>query len=152
MALVSPKQAYLYAYDNGIVFPNDWYITENFTWNEVFKNEKLSDGIPILEVFENALKLAVYLQEIREEIKLPIIVHCWVRQPKHNKRVDGGKLSAHLNGLAIDFHVNNLSCEQVRAIIKSMRLPVRVEANTDTWVHIDLSNYVENFKEGMFFV
>lgn len=150
--IVSPKQAYLYAYDNGVIFPKDWYITEDFTWNEVFKNEKLSDGIPILEVFENALKLAVYLQEIREEIKLPIIVHCWVRQPKHNKRVGGAKLSSHLNGLAIDFHVNNLTCEQVRAVIKSMKLPVRIEANTVGWVHIDLSSYVENFKKGMFFV
>ena len=150
--IVSPKQAYLYAYDNGVVFPSDWYITENFTWNEVFKNEKLSDGIPILEVFENALKLAVYLQEIREEIKLPIIVHCWVRQPKHNKRVNGAKLSSHLNGLAVDFHIKELTEAQVKTYIKSMRLPIRIEANTVGWVHIDLSSYVENFKEGMFFV
>lgn len=152
MALTNPKQAYLYAYDNGVKFPKDWYVTENFTWNEVFKNEVLSDGIPIFEVFDNAKKIADIIQELRDEIKQPIIIHCWVRQPKHNKRVKGSKLSAHLNGLAIDFHVNNLSCEQVRAIIKSMRLPVRVEANTDTWVHIDLSSYVENFREGMFFV
>lgn len=150
--IVSPKQAYLYAYDNGVVFPSDWYITENFTWNEVFKNEKLSDGIPILEVFENALKLAVYLQEIREEIKLPINVHCWVRQPKHNKRVAGAKLSAHLNGLAIDFDVKNMTSEQTRAYIKAMRLPVRVEAETDGWVHIDLSSYIKDFRTGLFFV
>lgn len=150
--IVSPKQAYLYAYDNGVVFPSDWHITENFTWNEVFKNEVLSDGIPMFEVFDNAKKIADIIQELRDEIKLPIIIHCWVRQPKHNKRVRGGKLSAHLNGLAIDFHVNNLTCEQVRAVIKSMKLPVRIEADTVGWVHIDLSSYVENFKEGMFFV
>ena len=150
MALTSPKQAYLYAYNNSIKFPNDWYITENFKWNEVFKNENLSDGSPIFEVIENAKKMANIIQELREEINLPIIVHCWVRQPRHNKRVGGAKFSPHLNGLAIDFHVDGLSCEQVRAKIRSMKLPVRIEADTDTWVHIDISSYVEDFKVGLF--
>ena len=150
--IVEPKQAYLYAYSNGVKFPNDWYITENFKWNEVFKNEKLSDGVPILEVFENALRIGELIQLLRDELKQPINVHCWVRQPKHNKRVAGAKLSAHLNGLAIDFDVKNMTSEQTRAYIKAMRLPVRVEAETDGWVHIDLSSYVVNFKTGLFFV
>lgn len=149
--IVEPNQAYLYAYSNGVKFPNDWHITENFTWNEVFKNERLSDGVPILEVFENALKLAKYMQEIREELKQPINIHCWVRQFKHNKRVTGGKLSAHLNGLAVDFVVKNMTSQQAREYIKAMRLPVRIEADTDGWVHIDLSTYVKNYRAGLFY-
>ena len=149
--IVKPKEAYLYAYNNGVKFPKDWYITENFTWNEVFTNENLCDGIPLLEVFENAKKMADIMQLLREEINLPIIVHCWVRQPAHNKRVKGAKLSAHLNGLAVDFHAVGITCEQVRKYIKAMRLPVRVEANTDNWVHIDLSSYVKEFRIGLFF-
>lgn len=150
--IIKPKQAYLYAYNNGVKFPKDWYITENFTWNEVFTNEKLCDGIPLLEVFENALRMAQMIQLLRDEVKQPINIHCWVRQPKHNKRVGGAKLSAHLNGLAVDFDVKNMTSDQTRAYIKAMRLPVRVEANTDTWVHIDLSSYVKDFRTGLFFV
>lgn len=149
--IIEPKQAYLYAYSNGVKFPKDWYITENFTWNEVFKNERLCDGIPLLEVFENTLRMAQMLQLLRDELKQPINIHCWVRQPKHNKRVSGTKLSAHLNGLAVDFDVKNMTSDQTRAYIKAMRLPVRVEANTDNWVHIDLSSYVKEFRIGLFF-
>lgn len=148
--IVKPKEAYLYAYNNGLNFPKDWNITKNFTWNEVFENELKTDGIPILEVFENALKIGQMIQLLRDELDVPILVHCWVRQIPHNKRVKGAKLSAHINGLAIDFHVVGVTCEQARKYIKAMRLPVRVEAETDTWVHIDLSNYVENFKIGEF--
>ena len=148
--IVKPKEAYLYAYNNGLKFPKDWYITNNFTWNEVFENEQATDGFPILEVFENAYKIAQMIQLLRDELEVPILVHCWVRQIPHNKRVKGAKLSAHINGLAIDFHAVGLTCEQVRKYIKAMRLPVRVEAGTSTWVHIDLSNYVENFRVGEF--
>ena len=55
---VSAREAYLHAYENFPVFPANWFITENFTWNEAFANEKATDGTPMLEVFENVVHTA----------------------------------------------------------------------------------------------
>lgn len=148
----TPKEAYEYAYlHETLMFPNDWFIIKNFKWNEVFANETSSDGIPIYEVFENALKIAVFLQQIRTNVKCPINVHCWVRQIKHNKRVKStAKYSAHINGLAVDFDIQGQTSSQSRSLILAMRLPIRIEANTNGWVHIDINSYIKPFKSGLF--
>lgn len=149
---VDPLDAYLYAYDYGLTFPSDWKITNNFTWNEVFVNERSSDGIPILEVFENAFQTAGALQKIRTKLNSPIIVHCWVRQIPHNKRAgSSAKRSPHINGRAVDFHINGMPDEEVRKKILALKLPVRIEKNTKGWVHIDIGNsYIKDYKWGLF--
>lgn len=144
--------AYLYAYDNGLAFPKDWKITNNFTWNEVFTNETSKDGYPILEVFQNAVELSIQLQKIRAKIGKPIIVHCWVRQIPHNKRAGStAKRSPHINGRAVDFHIEGMTDKEVRNRILSIGMPVRIEDNTSGWVHIDTGNpYINDFKWGLF--
>ena len=118
--IVSALDAYSYAYDYFPKFPWDWKVADNFTWKEVFANEIMTDGTPILEVFENAVQLAKQLQIIRTKLGKPIHVHCWVRQ--------------------------------VRKKILEMNLPVRVEANTNGWVHIDIGNsYIKNYTWGLFY-
>ena len=151
MKIVNAKAAYLYSYDNGCLFPDDWYITNNFKWNDVFKNECRSDGSPILEVFNNAIKISHFIQEIRERIGKPINIHCWVRSIPHNKRA-GSKatLSPHINGCAIDFDVTGITIGQARALISAMKLPIRIEDATPDWVHIDVSSYVSPFAPGVF--
>lgn len=152
MPIVSPKQAYEYAYDKGVLFPNDWYITKNFKWNEVFTNECKQDGIPMYEVFQNAYEIGQYIQQLRNEINKPINVHCWVRQIPHNKRAGStAKYSAHINGCAIDFSVTGVSDSQIRALLLAMKLPIRIEANTKGWIHIDRTKYIP-FKQGLFYV
>lgn len=153
MVIKTPKEAYEYAYThNTLTFPSDWYIIKNFKWNEVFVNETANDGLPMYEVYENALKIAVYLQQIRTNINAPINVHCWVRQIRHNKRVGStAKYSAHINGLAVDFDIQGISSSQSRSLILAMKLPIRIEANTNGWVHIDQNSYVKPFKTGLFY-
>lgn len=149
----SPKEAYEYAYNNGLVFPADWQVTKNFTWNEVFKNETKADGLPIFEVFQNAFRLAQHLQKIRERLGKPVNVHCWVRQIPHNKRAKStAKYSGHINGCACDFDVAGVSDSGARTIILGMGLPIRVEANTVGWVHVDINSYVYPFKAGLFYI
>lgn len=141
MTIISADVAYQYAYQNGIKFPADWRITEHFTWNEVFTNEQISDGYPMYEVFVNAMETAKQMQMIRRKLQKPIIVHCWVRQIPHNKRVGStARKSAHINGRAVDFHVNGMSDAEVRRRILAMNLPVRVEDKTVGWVHVDIGN------------
>ena len=150
--IISAKQAYEHAYINGLTFPPNWYITKNFKWSEAFTNEKTSDGIPIFEVFQNIVLMATQLQKIRDNIGLPIIVHCWVRQVPHNKRAGStAKYSPHINGRAVDFHIQGMSESAARQKILNMGLPIRIEANTVGWVHNDISNYVTPFKAGLFY-
>lgn len=150
--IVTPLEAYEYCYDNGPLFPNEWHVTKNFTWNEVFTNEIKADGYPMLEVFNNAYKLARVLQEARDKIGKAFNIHCWVRQIPHNKRAGStAKRSAHINGCAVDFDVTGLTPAQVRAKLLELDLPLRIEANTPTWVHVDTGNtYTNDFKYGIF--
>lgn len=151
--IVSALDAYTYAYDNYPVFPDSWYVTENFSWNEVFVNELKTDGIPMLEVFQNAAKLARVLQEARTKIGKPFNIHCWVRQIPHNKRAGStAKRSAHINGCAVDFDVTGMTPAEVRAKLLTLDLPLRIEANTPTWIHVDTGNtYINAFTYGIFY-
>lgn len=149
---VSAVDAYLYCYDNGPLFPENWYVTNNFSWNEVFKNEIKADGYPILEVFKNAEKTARVLQMARTKIGRAFNIHCWVRQIPHNKRAGStAKRSPHINGCAVDFDITGLSPEQGRARILALDLPLRIEDGTPTWIHVDTGNeYIGAFKYGLF--
>lgn len=151
--IVSALDAYEYCYDHGPSFPADWYITENFKWKEVFVNERVSDGYPMLEVFNNAAKTARVLQQARTKIGKAFNIHCWVRQIPHNKRAGStAKRSAHINGCAVDFDVTGMAPAQVRAKLLTLDLPLRIEANTPTWVHVDTGNtYTGDFKYGVFY-
>lgn len=151
--IISALDAYLHAYDNYPVFPDNWYVTENFKWKEVFVNERKSDTCPLLEVFQNAAKLARVLQVARKELGRPFNIHCWVRQIPHNKRAGStAKRSPHLNGNAVDFDVTGMSPFAVRAALLKMDLPIRIEANTPTWIHVDTGNpYINAFTYGIFY-
>lgn len=150
---VSAEEAYKHCYTHGPHFPENWHITLNFSWNEVFKNERKTDGRPTLEVFENAYALAVQLQKARTKLGRPFLVHCWVRQIPHNIRVGSTAMfSPHINGRAVDFSITTLKPEQVREQLLKLKLPIRIEAGTKTWVHVDIGNsYVDNYKWGLFY-
>lgn len=151
--IVSPLNAYLHAYNSFPEFPDNWYITENFKWREVFVNEMKSDGVPTLEVFNNAYELAKVLQQARTKIGKAFNVHCWVRQIPHNKRAGStAERSPHINGRAIDFDVTGMTPAAVRAKLLTLNLPIRIEANTPTWIHIDVGNsYTNDYKYGIFY-
>lgn len=151
--IISAREAYLFAYDRGeCKFPATWQVTDNFTWNEVFVNERPEDGVPILEVFENAQRLATTMQKVRDNLKKPILVTSWVRSVPHNKRAKSvAKLSPHINGRAVDFVIKNMHPSDVRKAILLMDLPLRIEADTPTWIHCDSGNpYINAFKYGLF--
>lgn len=151
--IVSPLNAYLHAYTSYPEFPDNWYVTENFKWKEVFVNEVKSDGVPMLEVFNNAYELAKVLQQARTKIGKAFNVHCWVRQIPHNTRAGStAKRSAHINGRAVDFDVTGMTPAAVRAKLLTLNLPIRIEANTATWIHIDIGNsYTNDYKYGIFY-
>lgn len=152
MPLVLPLNAYEYCYYNGPTFPKDWYVTQNFTWNEVFTGESSEYGYPLLEVFQNAQKLARVLQKARTQINKPFVIHCWYRSIPHNIKAKSTAIrSMHLNGSAVDFHIQGMTMKAAREALLKLDLPLRIEDETTTWVHVDTGNtYTGAFKYGLF--
>ena len=161
--LKSALDVYYYCYEKGNTtsIPASWYITNNFTWAEAFKNEKPTDGVPFYDTFLRIYNASLEFQKIRDYIGKPMNVHCFYRSVEHNVRayIQSGfnqkiartktKLSVHLYGQALDFHVNGMSDETVRQKIlqgiKENKFKVRIEKATKGWVHIDIGNpFIKN--------
>lgn len=105
------------------------------------------------------------LYVIREMIDRPVIVNNWAKGGSYSQRglrcnvcplvkektsLEKVYLSAHVQGVAVDFHVPGMTTAEVRRlIIDNQRLlpyPIRIERDTDGWIHIDMRNDDENFK------
>ncbi len=159
--LINVDKAFAYAKLNYPLFPSDWYITDNFLWNEVFVNEKREYGVPSLETFYNINNSAKEFQKVRNYLKKVMNIHCWLRSKGHNKDLirQGYKPalhSSHLYGMAIDFDVLGMTPSMVRAkLVEGVQkgiLRIRIEANTPTWCHTDCGNkYSGNYKWGLFY-
>ena len=88
----------------------------------------------------NLIKTFLVMDKIRGLLGKPIIVHVAYRPPEYNKLVKGAKQSAHLFGLAVDFHAVGMTCDEVRVILepKLLELNIRMEdLDHSNWVHID---------------
>jgi hypothetical protein len=71
-------------------------------------------------------------------------VHCAYRPLAYNILVGGVMGSAHLAGRAVDFHVQDLDCDEARALILGHNLlnslNLRMEDIQGDWIHIDTRN------------
>lgn len=140
MTIKQALEVYNYCYDMGTVtlIPADWMITENFSWEEAFRNELRGDGVPFYDVFLNISRAAERFQRARNHLGKPMVVHSWYRSVNHNKRVGSvATLSCHLQGTALDFHVDGVSDEAVRQSLLNSDISLRIEKDTTGWVHID---------------
>lgn len=119
-----------------------------FTWHEALwlpswsRHVRPSDvtNISIDQLIANVERQAAALTEVREALGKAIVVHCWVRPPAYNKQIGGASNSAHLRGMATDFHMPGLTAEQVRQAVKSRKLYPGAGENNVSWVHLDLEH------------
>jgi hypothetical protein len=100
-----------------------------------------SDGLD--EDGKNKLiALCQKMEEIRTLLDCPINVHCMFRSQKYNQQVVKAiPNDVHAQCLAADFDANSkYTIDEVHTILepKLESLGIRMEKNTDTWVHIDL--------------
>jgi len=172
MKIITPVEAHNYAVSHFPVFPEDWNITEHFSWNEVFKNELKEYGCPSLDIFNTLLKSFTEFEKARVYIGKPFSITNCFRSDAHNKlllkRYTDAKAkklpppndkpamhSSHVYGMAIDFNVVGMTPAQVRAKllegVNKGKLHLRIEANRPTWSHIDTGNpFIKNYVWGMF--
>lgn len=133
-------------------------MTRNELINKVKKNFQLKElvcphcvktyGDKAWQFLSTELLSTIYVLR-NEVIKKPMIVNSGTTFTQRGLRCNicelvKGKttpyMSAHTLGKAIDFHVNGMSAEEVRQLIKSnidkFEYPIRLEENCN-WCHVD---------------
>ncbi|HWU91517.1 MAG TPA: D-Ala-D-Ala carboxypeptidase family metallohydrolase [Kofleriaceae bacterium] len=121
----------------------------SFTWHDALwlpswgRHAKPSDvtNADMDTVLANIEKQASALQKVRDHFGKKVVIHCWLRPPAYNKQIGGAGNSAHLRGMATDFHVDGMSAEAVRKELKAHKdiYPGAGENNV-TWNHLDLEH------------
>lgn len=122
-------------------------ISKHFTYKEALylpqwkRTAKQSDGLT-QEVLDNLKLLFSKMDKLRDFFGKPIIVHVAYRPAEYNRLVGGARGSSHMSGMACDFHVAGLSCDEVRdQILKAGlldTLQLRMEnLPGSNWVHLD---------------
>lgn len=124
----------------------DSHITMNFKWKDALFQPQWNVYIfPTQEQADNIFKIAMKLETIKKELSAKkIITLSWLRSKKYNELVRGSNRSAHLDGLAVDFIVDQQTAHETRiALIPLLeKINIRMEKlrSDQNWVHIDLKN------------
>jgi uncharacterized protein YcbK (DUF882 family) len=107
------------------------------TWGRL-ANE--NDGLDA-KVKANLIRAFSVMDKIREIFGKPVIVHVAYRPRAYNTLIGGATQSAHIFGIAVDFHIAGITCDEARNILKPKleELKIRMEdLPGSSWVHIDL--------------
>ena len=96
--------------------------------------------LPAADIAEIA-KQAAALQKVSNHFGKPLVVHSWLRPPLYNALIGGASHSAHMRGMATDFHIEGITPEAVRQVLKANpQLYPGAGENNVNWVHIDLEH------------
>lgn len=122
----------------------DTRLTKNFTVEEaLYLAAWRKLHTPTDHEKQNILKTLDVMEKIRAVCQHRIItVHCLIRPLEYNRLIGGAKKSAHIEGLACDFSIETMNCDDIRRLILPHleSLKIRMEdAKGSDWVHIDLN-------------
>ena len=114
----------------------------NFTFNELVKTDTGIKNVPDdMNVLSNICRLASFLQTIRNELHLPIIVNSAYRSKEVNEAVGGVSSSYHVRGLAADIRCSDM--DKLLTILHSHLMEIDqigiYYSNTkQEWYHVGL--------------
>ena len=115
----------------------------NFSFNELTKTDTGIKNVPDdMNVLSNICRLASFLQTIRNELHLPIIVNSAYRSPEVNEKVGGVSSSYHVKGLAADIRCSDM--DKLLTILHSHlmeidQLCIYFNSTTQLWFHVGLA-------------
>ena len=115
----------------------------NFSFNELTKTDTGLDNTPNdMNVIHNLVRLSEFLQIIRNELHLPIIVNSGYRSKEVNESVGGVYSSYHCKGLAADIKCSDM--DKLLTILHSHlmdidQLGIYYNKNTQLWFHVGLA-------------
>jgi hypothetical protein len=126
--------------------------TRSFTWHEALWCSKWQCHVlPTEQQYDEIIKIAYKLQQIRDYFGRPLKIKSWLRPKLYNELIGGAKNSYHCKGMAVDFVVEGLDCDEVRIrlIDRLDELKIRLENLPGSdWAHADNG---EVGKSGRFF-
>ena len=114
----------------------------NFTFNELIKTDTGLDNMPNdMNVIKNLCRLADFLQTIRNELHLPIIINSAYRSKEVNEAVCGVSSSYHCKGLAADIKCKDM--DKLLSVLHSHlmdidQLGIYYSNTKQEWYHIGL--------------
>lgn len=117
----------------------------NFTFKELIKTDTGLDNMPNdMNVLSNICRLATFLQTIRNEAHLPIIVNSAYRSKEVNEAVGGVLSSYHVKGLAADIRCSDM--DKLLSVLHSHlmdidQLGIYFNKNTTLFYHVGLPEY-----------
>ena len=115
----------------------------HFTFKELVKTDTGLDNMPNdMNVIKNLARLAQFLQIIRNELHLPIIVNSGYRSKEVNEAVGGVLSSYHVKGLAADIKCADM--DKLLAVLHSHlmdidQLGIYYNSTTQLWFHVGLA-------------
>ncbi len=126
----------------------------NFRWSEALWLPKWElYTYPKADIVNNIKSTAKKLQLVRNHYNKPIRVTSWYRPEIYNQLIKGAPNSYHVKGLAVDFEVDGISCDQVRKDLEH-RLggwSIRMEnLPNSAWIHLDLGNPADHYSSRFF--
>ena len=114
----------------------------NFTFKELIKTDTGLDNMPNdMNIIKNLCRLADFLQTIRNELHLPIIVTSGYRSKEVNEAVGCASSSYHVNGLAVDIKCSDM--DKLLSVLHSHlmyidQLGIYYSNTKQEWYHIGL--------------
>ena len=115
----------------------------NFSFSELIKTDTGLNNTPNdMNVLSNLCRLAAFLQTIRNELHLPIIVNSAYRSPEVNAKVGGVSSSYHVKGLAADIRGSDM--DKLLTILHSHlmdidQLGIYYSNTKQEWFHVGLA-------------
>ena len=114
----------------------------NFSFTELTKTDTGIKNVPDdMNVLSNLCRLAAFLQTIRNELHLPIIINSAYRSPEVNAKVGGVSSSYHVRGLAADICCSDM--DKLLAVLHSHLLEcdqigIYYSKTTQLWFHVGI--------------
>jgi hypothetical protein len=110
-----------------------------FRWSEaLWMAQVQAFALPSEAQISNIITTATALDKVREHYNRPMVVHSWLRTPRYNQLIGGAMKSYHMEGKAVDFHVDGLNVGVVQQELSKRKdiWPFRGEHGV-SWVHLD---------------
>lgn len=110
----------------------------NFKMSEFTATSTGKSNIPNNIQKSNICYVAWRLQSIRDKIGLPIVVDSGFRSPQVNHLVGGSPTSLHLQGLAVDIRIDNISHKLMPQFLQAVldTQPLEIHFNSHRMLHL----------------
>ena len=115
----------------------------NFSFSELTRTQTSLNNMPNdMNVVKNLVRLSEFLQQIRNELHLPIIVNSAYRSKEVNEAVGGVSSSYHVKGLAADIRCSDM--DKLLTILHSHlmdidQLIIYFDKNSQLFYHVGLA-------------